>query len=112
MTETITLPASLRVELPMDRIADFCRRWRVAKLEVFGSVLRDDFHVDSDVDFLISFSPDAEWSLLDEVRMEEELGRFLGREVDLVSRRGIEHSKNWIRRKAILESAVPIYAAG
>jgi predicted nucleotidyltransferase len=76
---------------------------------LFGSVLRDDFRPDSDVDVLVTFAPEAEWSLFDHVTMEEELSSILGHKVDLVSRRAIERSRNWIRRKAILEAAEPFY---
>jgi len=112
MNETVVQPKNLHAELPMDKIAEFCRRWKVSKLEVFGSVLRDDFRADSDIDFLVSFLPDAQWSLLDEVRLEEELRTLVGRRIDVVSRWGIEHSKNWIRRREILGSVQPLYVAG
>jgi predicted nucleotidyltransferase len=99
------------VELPDEQLAEFCCRWKITELSAFGSVLRDNFRPDSDVDLLVSFAPDAEWSLFDHMTMEEELTAMLGRQVDLVSRRGIERSQNWIRRQGILESARPIYAA-
>lgn len=98
-------------ELPSHEIADFCRRWRITELSVFGSALRTDFRPDSDIDLLASFDPEAHWTLFDMARMREELIRMLGREVDLVSRRGVEASRNPIRRGAILSSARPIYAA-
>ena len=65
----------VKPRIPMDpsRIAEFCRRWKIVELSPFGSVLREDFHSGSDVDMLMTFAPDAEWSLLDHVRMEEEL---------------------------------------
>lgn len=100
------------IDLPDERIKEFCRRWKIAELSAFGSVLRDDFSPESDVDLLVSFAPDAEWSLLDHIEMEEELSSLLGRKVDLVSRRGVERSRNYIRRRRILESARPVYAAG
>ena len=96
--------------LPADRIAEFCRRWKIIELAVFGSALRDDFRPDSDIDLLATFAPDADWSLFDHYHMENELVELLGREVDLVSRRAIERSENWIRRKDILTSARTIYA--
>ncbi|MBE3132120.1 MAG: nucleotidyltransferase domain-containing protein [Acidobacteria bacterium] len=102
----------LPISLDADRIADFCRRWKIGELDVFGSVLSPRFSPESDVDFLATFTPDARWSLLDETPMEEELSAIIGRPVDLVSRRAIERSHNWIRRKAILESARPIYVEG
>jgi len=89
----------------------FCRRWKVQELSAFGSVLRDDFGPESDVDLLVTFASDAEWTLFDHFRMEEELAEILGREVDLLTRRSVETSPNWIRRRRILESARTIYAA-
>jgi predicted nucleotidyltransferase len=80
------------------------------RLRVFGSALRDNFRPDCDLDLLVSFAPDADWSLMDHVAMEEELTGIVGRKVDLVSQRAIERSSNWIRRKAILESAEPYFA--
>jgi uncharacterized protein len=92
-------------------VATFCRRWQIIELALFGSVLRDDFGPNSDVDVLVRFAPDARHSLFDMVRMRAELKGILGREIDLVSRRGIEASRNHLRRKAILESAEVVYAA-
>jgi hypothetical protein len=100
-----------KIDIPRKKAADFCRRWKIVALALFGSVLRDDFRPDSDVDLLATFASDAEWSLFDHVSMEEELASILGRPVHLVSQRAIQHSTNWIRRKAILETAVPYYVA-
>jgi predicted nucleotidyltransferase len=100
-----------RLELPYEAIAEFCGRWRIVRLELFGSALHDDFKPDSDLDFLVSFAPDAAWSLLDLVRAEEELSGIVGRAVDLAEREPIEQSHNWVRRKAILESARTLYVA-
>jgi uncharacterized protein len=100
----------MNIEIPKDKIADFCQKWKIVELCLFGSVLRDDFRPDSDIDILVTFAPDAEWSLLDHLAMEEELSAIFGRKVDLVSRRAIERSENYIRRKAILETAQPYYA--
>jgi len=97
------------LELPMDRIAEFCRRRKITHLAIFGSALREDFGPDSDVDLLARFSPDAEWTILDHCRMEEELAAILGRPVDLVSRDAVERSRNWIRRREILSTARTIY---
>ena len=99
------------LDLPLDRLADFCRRWKITELALFGSALRDDFGPDSDIDLLATFAPEADWSLFDHYGMENELVAMLGREVDLVSRRVVERSRNWIRRRAILSSARAIYAA-
>ena len=100
-----------RIPIDPERIAEFCRRWKIVELSLFGSAVRDDFGPASDVDLLVSFAPDATWSLLDHVTMEEELSALFKRKVDLVSRRAVERSENWIRRKAILESVQPYYVA-
>jgi predicted nucleotidyltransferase len=102
---------SARIPIDREKIAEFCRRWEITEFSLFGSVLRDDFRPDSDVDVLVTFALDAEWSLFDDVDMEEELSAIFGRKVDLVSRRAVERSDNWIRRKAILSTAEPVYVA-
>lgn len=94
----------------MEQIIEFCRRWNIIKLEMFGSALREDFQPESDVDFLATFETEATWSLLDRVRMKHQMERLLGREVDFLNRAAIEQSHNPIRRQAILESAQTIYA--
>jgi predicted nucleotidyltransferase len=101
----------MNIHIPQEKIADFCRKWKIVELRLFGSVLREDFRPDSDVDVLATFSPDADWSLLDHVRMEGEASALFGRKVDLVNRKAIERSDNYIRRKAILETAQPYYVA-
>lgn len=101
-----------QVVIPEAEIAEFCRRWEVTELALFGSALRGDFRPDSNVDVLISFDPGARRGLFDLVRMEDELDAILGRKVDLVSRRAVEGSENYIRRKAILGDLEVIYAAG
>ncbi len=99
------------IQVPRQELADFCKRWQISELALFGSVLRDDFGPESDVDVLVSYLPEAQHGLLEMVTMEEELSQLLGRKADLVSRRGIERSRNYIRRRAILDSAEVIYAA-
>lgn len=99
------------IDIPQDEVASFCRRWQVTELALFGSVLRDDFGPKSDVDVLVRFDSRARHTLLDIVQMQEELSVTLGREVDLIERTAIETSPNYIRRKAILQSAETIYAA-
>ncbi len=99
----------MSIEIPKEQIADFCRKWKIVELSLFGSVLREDFRPDSDVDVLVTFSQDADWSLLDHMAMEEEASAIFGRKVDLISRKAIERSDNYIRRKAILETAQPYY---
>jgi hypothetical protein len=99
------------IQFEQRRLEGFCRRWKIAELSLFGSALGGDFRPDSDIDILVSFQPDADWSLFDRVTMLEEITDIMGRKVDLVSRRGIERSANWIRRRAILESVQPLYVA-
>ncbi|MFC1464120.1 MAG: nucleotidyltransferase family protein [Candidatus Brachytrichaceae bacterium NZ_4S206] len=100
-----------KIPIPTDKIAEFCRRWKITEFALFGSVLRDDFRPDSDVDVLVTFEPEAHWTLFDWVDIREELRTLFGRDVDLVSRRGIEASRNYLRRNEILNSAQVMYAA-
>jgi len=106
----IATPPALRVKLPLERIADFCRRWSIARLEVFGSVLRDDFRADSDLDSVATYLPKAHWSLLDRVRMKLELESMLAREVDLLNRRALERPQAGGRATRILAEAETVYA--
>ena len=99
------------LEARRDGIAAYCRKWKIAELSVFGSVLRSDFGPESDVDVLVRFDPTARHGLSEWMEMERELVEILGRDVDLISRRSVEESRNYIRRKAILESAQVVYAA-
>ncbi|WKZ50021.1 MAG: nucleotidyltransferase family protein [Anaerolineales bacterium] len=101
----------VKVSIPRKRLAEFCQRWMISELALFGSALRSDFHATSDVDLLVSFAPNARVSLLDLVRMENELEQIFGRKVDLIERREIEKSPNYIRRKNILENTKVVYAA-
>lgn len=102
---------SVMIAIDRERIAEFCRRWKIVEFSLFGSVLRDDFRPDSDVDVLVSFASDARWSLFDVGHMEEELERLFGRKVDLVERRAVERSENYIRRRHILQHHEPVYVA-
>jgi len=100
-----------KIPIPEQALRDFCRRWQIVELSLFGSALRDDFGPHSDIDLLVRFASDATPTLFDMVTMQDELAAITGRDVDLVSRRAIEDSRNTIRRRAILESAEVIYAA-
>jgi predicted nucleotidyltransferase len=99
---------SRHIDIPMTSIEGFCRKWRIARLSLFGSVLRDDFGPNSDIDVLVSFQPDSTWDLLDLVDMRDELRGLFGREVDLVEEEGL---RNPFRRSNILSSRQVIYAA-
>ncbi|GAB4318918.1 MAG: nucleotidyltransferase family protein [Leptolyngbyaceae cyanobacterium] len=102
----------IQLNLPMEQIAEFCQKWQVTEFALFGSVLRDDFHPDSDIDVMVKFHPDAhpKFSTLDQ--METELKTIFHRDVDLITRQGIESSRNYLRRHEILSSAQVIYATG
>lgn len=91
-----------------DHIADFCRRWKITEMSVFGSVVREDFRPDSDIDVLVSFEAGAGWSLLDVVTIQEELAALLGRPVNLIEEAAL---RNPYRRAAILDSKQIVYAA-
>jgi len=99
------------IDIPKSQIADFCRRWQISEFALFGSVLRDDFDAHSDLDVLVRFALGADWSLLDHLRMEQELADLLGREVDLLNKRAVEQSHNWIRRREILKTAEVVYVS-
>jgi hypothetical protein len=101
----------VQIALPETRIGEFCQKWKIAEFALFGSVLREDFRSNSDIDVLVSFEPRAQWSLMDVVEMQNELETILGRKVDLVERSAIERSENYIRRRYILDSAEPVYVA-
>jgi len=98
------------ITIPYNRISDFCRQWQITELALFGSALRNDFSTGSDIDVLVTFAPEATWTLLDHVDMQDQLEEIFRRPVDLVSRRGLEQSRNHLRRQAILNSAEVIFA--
>ena len=105
------MPAIQHLSIDDALLEEFCQRWKIAKLELFGSALRKDFNEASDIDLLVTWKPDAHWGLFEFEDMEQELTNLLGRKVDLTSRRAIEASRNEIRRGAILGSAVSVYEA-
>ena len=101
----------IQIDVPKERIASFCQKWKIAELALFGSVLREDFRPDSDVDVLVRFSPDSDWGVEHLLDMKEELESLFGRAVDLVEKRLVEESRNYIRRKHILSHMETLYAA-
>lgn len=113
MTEKLGLPSnSVAIALPYDAIAQFCQRWKIQEFYLFGSVLRDDFRPDSDIDVMVQFAPNSSWGLLELVRMKRELEELFMRKVDLLTKKTIERSENWIRRREILGTARLIYVQG
>lgn len=97
-----------QVSIDPEQLGEFCRRWQVKELSLFGSVLREDFRLDSDVDVLVGFAPGAPWSLWDLSAMRSELEGMLGRKVDLLEKRGL---RNPFLRHAVLPSRRILYAA-
>ena len=102
---------SARIAFDRDRLVSFCRRWQIVELALFGSVLRDDFRPDSDVDVLVRFDPEARYGFFDLVHIQDELSELLGRNVDLVEREAVERSENYIRRGHILSGLEQVYVA-
>lgn len=98
-------------EMPHKTIADFCERWEIQELALFGSALGEEFTDSSDIDLLVTFEDNARRGLLDHVQIQNELEQLFGREVDLISKRAVDQSHNWIRRKNILDSAQIIFSA-
>jgi uncharacterized protein len=99
---------SKNIVLPKETMADFCRKWKIKELAIFGSAIGDDFKPESDVDVLVVFDDSAEWSLFDYMHAEEELKQLFGRKVDLVEKKAI---RNPFRRHHILNHCEVIYAA-
>ena len=97
-----------RIQASSDILEGFCRKWKIKELSLFGSVLRNDFSPESDIDVLVAFSPGARWSLLDVSRMQDELSNTLGRNVDLVDLKGL---RNPFRRREILATKEVVYAS-
>ncbi len=100
------------ITIPKDEIEAFCRRNHIRSFGLFGSALREDFGPGSDIDVLIEFEQGQEPDLFRLVELQDELSKMLGRKVDLVERRAVERSGNYIRRRHILESVEEIYVAG
>ena len=100
------------IELPKEKIVAFCQRWKVTELALFGSVLRDDFRPDSDIDVLVTFQEDGGFTFDNRVEMLDEIEKIFGRKVDLIERKIVERSENYIRRRHILQSLEPVYVAG
>ena len=100
-----------QVVIPRKELAAFCRKHGIVRLAVFGSAVRDDFGPESDIDVLVDFDRSRRPSLLDVVEIESKLSELLGRDVDMLTRASVERSRNYIRRRLILESTEVVYAA-
>ena len=104
--------APARLHFDRKRLSRLCEERGIARLDLFGSALRDDFREDSDVDLLAALRPEARVTLLDWADLQEKLSEVFGRAVDLVSRRAVEGSQNPYRKQAILSTAIPLYVEG
>jgi predicted nucleotidyltransferase len=100
------------IKLPMEKIVGFCHKWQVTEFALFGSVLRDDFRPNSDIDVMVQFHPGAHPTFLTLDQMEAELQTIFDRDIELITREGIETSRNYLRRHEILSSAQAIYETG
>lgn len=101
-------PLNQRIPASLTQISEFCQRWHITEFALFGSVLRDDFRPDSDIDVLVTFSPNSRWSLFDWVDMKDELEALFDRRVDIADKEGL---KNPYRRHEILRTHQVIYAS-
>lgn len=99
------------IDIPKEKLAEFCKKWKVREFALFGSVLREDFRQDSDIDAIVDFMLDSSHSLFDLVDMTEELEKIFDRKVDLLTKRAVETSRNYIRRKEILSSLEVLYVS-
>ena len=99
-----------RIPIDQTQIAEFCRKWQITEFALFGSEVRDDFSPQSDIDTLVSFSPQSQWGLFDHIQMKQELKELFGREVDLVTRRALEQRRNELLREEILNTAKLLYS--
>lgn len=97
------------IDLDIEKINKICQQWKIVELALFGSVLREDFNLNSDIDVLVSFAEDAKITFFDLDTIEQQLSKLFNRPVDVVTKRAIEQSHNWIRKKNILENAQIIY---
>lgn len=98
-----------RINISSDNLSNFCQVNKIKELFLFGSVLQQDFREDSDLDFLVVFEEGLKLNLMDLVRIQQELEDLTGRKVDLIEKRSIIDSHNWLRRQNILNTAKVIY---
>ena len=98
--------AKIHVDFDRAKLIDFCRKWQINRLAFFGSVVRDDFKPDSDVDVMVSFKPDSHWSLFDIVDMQFELEVIFNRDVDIIEEGTI---RNPIKRRCIYKDLQVVY---
>jgi predicted nucleotidyltransferase len=98
-----------RLGISINEISAFCQQWNIAEMALFGSILREDFQTDSDLDFLITFLPNARQGLLTLAKIKHQLESLTNRPVDITLKDSIKTSENWIRRSEILTTAQTVY---
>lgn len=98
-----------RLGITPSQLLEFCQSANITEFALFGSILRDDFQPDSDIDILITFAPKSKVSLFDLVGLAYQLEDWLHRDVDLVEKQAVEQDRNWLRRRDILHNAQVIY---
>ena len=98
-------------EINHTAIRDFCERWQIIEFALFGSVLRDDFTPESDIDVLVTFASHTRYGFRQLIAMQDELEILFGRKIDLIDKQSVTESANYIRHRMILSSAEVIYAA-
>jgi predicted nucleotidyltransferase len=99
----------IAIDVPKEQLRDFCKKWKVTELALFGSVTRpEEFRPDSDVDVLVRFAEDARVGLFELSHMEDELKAIFGRDIDLADKVGLDESRNRTRANRILSTAVPL----
>jgi predicted nucleotidyltransferase len=101
----------IAIDYDKEKLRDFCRKWKITEFSLFGSVVREDFGPESDVDVLVTFAPEGRWSLFDMSDMKDELRSLFGRDVDLLTRRAVKGGLNPIRKTSILSAAVMLDVA-
>ena len=99
------------INIQEEQLREICKRYLIRELSVFGSALREDFNESSDIDLLVEFKPDSGTSLFDIVDLKEEFEKLFGREVDIVSKKAIQQSRNHLKRKSILSNFKVIYVS-
>ena len=98
-----------RFNIQPNQLQEICQQWQITELALFGSVLRDDFNAESDIDVLVSFAEEAKITFFDLDTIESQLSKLFNRPVDIVTKQAIEQSHNWIRKNNILNNAKIIY---
>lgn len=100
-----------RLGIEKPELVSFCQQWQVAELALFGSILTNNFGESSDIDLLVTYLPTAKRGLLKKIEMKEQLEKLTHRKIDLVSKKAVEKSRNWVRRSRILAAAEVFYVA-